>query len=159
MAFFSESSVVPPADAALIRAAEQRLGVRLPASYVALLLQQNGGRPARRFWASRVRTSWADDHVEVTRLLGVGGDEGIDGPLGSHYLVAEWGYPDLGVVVFDTPAAGPDCVMLDYRQCDSAGEPGVVFVDADRTVVALASTFALFVAGLVERTGLPSVRR
>lgn len=159
MNFFSESASEPPADTASIRAAEQCLGVKLPASYVALLLQHNGGRPARRFWATNVRTSWADDHIEVTRLLGVGGEEGIDGPFGSKYLVAEWGYPDLGVVIFDTPAAGPDCVMLDYRQCDAAGEPRVVFIDEDRTVVALAATFALFVRGLVEKTGLPSVRR
>ena len=159
MTFFSESNAAAPAGAAAILAAEERLGVKLPAAYVALLLQHNGGRPARRFWATSVRTSWADDHIEVTRLLGDGGEEGVDGAFGSKYLVAEWGYPELGVVIFDTPAAGPDCVMLDYRRCDAAGEPGVVYIDEDRTVVALAATFTLFVEGLVEKTGLPSARR
>lgn len=42
-ALLSESSVQPPLTEALLDATERQLGVRLPASFVALLRYRNGG--------------------------------------------------------------------------------------------------------------------
>ena len=94
-------------------------------------------------------TSWARDHIQVSSLLGIGYDEGIDGELGSRYLVHEWGYPDIGLVIFDTPSGGHDSVMLDYRECGVLGEPRIVYVDEDREPIVVASAFDEFVARLL----------
>ena len=152
MRFFSTNSKAlgPTVSDVMVLEAEASLGVRLPRAYVALLRQQNGGVPARCCFPMTQRTSWAPDHFEVSSLLGVGFEEGIDGEYGSRYLIGEWGYPDVGVVIFDTPSAGHDTVMLDYRECGSQGEPRVVYVDEDRIPLIVAPTFAAFIESLVE---------
>jgi hypothetical protein len=140
----------PSLTAELVAQAEVSLGVRLPEAYVSLLRVQNGGVPARRCLPMARPSSWAPDHIEVSELYGIGYDDGIDGRFGSRYMVAEWGYPDIGIVVFDTPSAGHDTVMLDYRACGPTGEPRVAYVDEDRLPVVVAGSFAEFVAALVD---------
>ncbi|WP_433731846.1 SMI1/KNR4 family protein [Actinoplanes sp. CA-051413] len=92
------------------------------------------------------RTSWAADHFAVDVLLGIGYAEGADAQ--SAYLIAEWDYPDIGVVIGVTPSAGHDTVMLDYSGCGPAGEPAVVYVDEDRLPRRVADSFAQFMSGL-----------
>jgi hypothetical protein len=131
----------------LIAEAEARLGVKLPASYLDLLRVRNGGEPIRHCYPTPFPTSWAEDHIDIGALRGLGGTWGIDtpGPLSSSALIPEWGYPPIGVVICDTPSAGHDTVMLDY----SAGpDPAVVYVDDDRIPTRIAATFAEFIAGL-----------
>jgi len=132
----------------LVRAAEEALGYRLPASYLALLRVQNGGLPRRRCF--RVGRGW----VEIAGLFGVGGWYGVDSPdRGSPYMVREWGYPPVGVLIAPTPSGGHDAVMLDYSRCGPAGEPRVIHVEtecAEPRVRVLAPDFATFAAGLVE---------
>lgn len=41
-------------------------------------------------------------------------------------------------------------LMLDYTACGAHGEPSVVHVDEDRVPRRLASSFADFIAGLVD---------
>lgn len=60
-------------------------------------------------------------------------------------MIAEWGYPEIGIVVCVMPSGGHDAVMLDYR---SQGEPSVVYVDEDREPRRVALNFEEFVAGL-----------
>lgn len=151
MSFFSdESALGPEITEEMVSRAEASLGVRLPKSYVALLREKNGGAPERRCFPMKRATSWAPDHFQVSTLLGIGFDEGIDGELGSRYLVGEWSYPDVGVVVFDTPSGGHDAVMLDYSESGRQGEPRVVYVDEDRVPMPVAATFADFIEGLVD---------
>lgn len=145
---FFEDTAAQPCDLQAVRAAEATLGVVLPPAYVDLLLQHNGGVPRHRRCPTPFPTSWDEDHFQVSRLLGVGGDDGIDSQFGSAYMVAEWGYPDVGVVLFDTPSGGHDTVMLDYRRCGPTGEPAVVYVDEDRVPREVAPTFAAFIAAL-----------
>ena len=132
----------------LVQAAESRLGYRLPSSYVEILREQNGGTLARGCYPTPFATSWAPDHVEVTALLGIGGERGIDAEFGSAYLIEEWRYPPIGVVIAATPSGGHDTVMLDYSDCPPSAEPTVVFVDEDRVPRMLAPTFADFLNGL-----------
>lgn len=152
MSFFEEQADAPgaPVTDETVRAAEVSLGVRLPAAYVALLRQQNGGVPERRCFPMTRRTSWASDHIAVATLLGLGTVDGIDGELGSEYMIQEWGYPGVGIVIFSTPSGGHDTVMLDYTQCGSQGEPRVVYVDEDRIPVPVASSFKEFIDALVD---------
>lgn len=139
----------PPVDDDAIRRAEQELGVVLPVRYVEILRDRNGGIPTARRWMTGFPTSWADDHFEIRALLGVGGETGIDSPeQGSRMMIAEWGYPDIGVVICDMPSGGHDAVLLDYRESDT--DPAVAYVDEDRVPRVIASDFAAFEAGLVE---------
>jgi hypothetical protein len=141
----------PPLNDALIRNAERALGVLLPSRYVAALQERNGGVLVRRRWLTPFPTSWAPDHFEVLALLGVGGEWGIDSPtLGSAVMIPEWGYPDVGMVLFTTPSGGHDTVMLDYTGCDSEElEPSVVYVDEDRIPRRVADTLGEFLDGLL----------
>lgn len=150
--FFASDSVAagPPVTDIMVGKAEARLGVRLPRTYVALLHEQNGGVPARRCFSMNRPTSWASDHIEVSMVLGIGFEEGTDGELGSRYLIQEWGYPQVGVVLFDTPSSGHDAVMLDYTGCGADSEPSVVYVDEDRQPVQIAKNLEAFIAALVD---------
>jgi len=145
----------PPLTPGMVQAAQASLGFRLPQAYLELLRERNGGTPVRRFFRTPVPTSWAPDHIAISSVKGIGGEWGIDSEdLGSAYTIAEWRYPDIGVVICDTPSAGHDTVMLDYSVCGSQGEPSVVYVDEDRELLPLARTFAEFCAGLVEEREL-----
>ncbi|WP_156038378.1 SMI1/KNR4 family protein [Actinoalloteichus caeruleus] len=69
--------------------------------------------------------------------------------LGSADLIAEWGYPDVGVVICDMPSGGHDVVMLDYSQSGPYGEPSVAYVDEDRIPRTVAGSFEEFLARLI----------
>lgn len=139
--------VGPPADAEMIRRAEDVLRVRLPKSYVDLVFVQNGGVLRNRCFPTGFPTSWAPDHVCVDAIWGVGGTYGVD--VVSPGMITEWGYPEIGVVLGITPSAGHDTVMLDYSECGPLGEPSVVYVDEDRVPRRIANSFAEFLHGLV----------
>jgi hypothetical protein len=133
-----------------VSAAEGALGYKLPLAYVDLLRVQNGGLPRRRCFLA------VGGYVEITGLYGVGGWYGIDSPgRGSGYMIREWGYPEVGIVIAPTPWGGHDAVMLDYSQCGSSGEPRVIHVETEAAkprVRVLAPDFAAFLAGLVQCT-------
>ncbi|WP_425455010.1 SMI1/KNR4 family protein [Actinocorallia herbida] len=135
----------------MVRRAQEELGVTLPRAYVDLLVQRNGGVPRRRCCPTQFSTSWSDDHFEICGIFGIGGPWGIDGSSGggSSYRIAEWGYPEIGVVICDTPSAGHDTVMLDYSQCGPEGEPAVAYVDEDRIPRRVAESFEEFLNLLV----------
>lgn len=140
----------PMLSAEMVRHAEAHLGVRLPSSYVDLLYRRNGGVPKRRCYETTFPTSWAADHVEISAIRGIGGEWGIDSTdgLGSAEMIAEWGYPEIGVVICDTPSAGHDTVMLDYSESGVTGEPSVVYIDEDRVPNRIARSFEEFLANL-----------
>lgn len=141
----------PPLDDAMVRRAEAALGVRLPRGYVEALSQKNGGVLKRRCFPTDFSTSWASDHFEIRALLGIGGDRGIDSPDGgSSYLIEEWGYPEIGVVICDMPSGGHDVVMLDYSESGPEGDPAVAYVDEDRVPRRISSTFGEFISRLVK---------
>jgi hypothetical protein len=143
----------PPLTDEMIRAAEALLGYQLPQSYVRLLRIKNGGHPKRKCFPTG-RTAWAEDHVELTAIRGIGGAWGIDSPIrGSRFMIEEWGYPDVGIVIGQTPSAGHDGMMLDYRECGPRGEPRVIHVDTEAdepAILVLAPNFEAFVLGLVD---------
>src|SRR2546425_37382 len=106
---FNDSSYFtgPPLTEPMIRAAEAKLGYRLPRSYVRLIRIKNGGSLKRDCFPTSVPTSWAEDHVAVSGIRGIGGKWGIDADtLGAR--VGDWGYPDVGILVGECPSAGHD---------------------------------------------------
>ncbi len=142
----------PPTDE-LIASVEQELGYKLPAFYIEMMKQHNGGVPRDTCFPTEEATSWAEDHVAITGIMGIGREKtySLCGELGSRFMIEEWGYPDIGVVFGDCPSAGHDVIMLDYRACGRDGEPAVIHVDqeADYEITFLAKDFESFVRGLV----------
>ena len=98
----------------------------MPADLVALLRVQNGGYVSEEFAACPTTrpTSWADDHVAVNEIAGIG-DGGLS-LLESPVLNKEWGQPQELVLL---SGDGHWWVALDYRECGPAGEPPVVFYE------------------------------
>lgn len=142
----------PPSDE-LIASVEDELGYKLPSSYIALMKQHNGGVPYNTNFPTEIGTSWAEDHIAITGIMGIGRDKqyALCGDLGSQFMIEDWGYPDIGVVICDCPSAGHDVVMLDYRHCGKDGEPEVIHVDqeSDYEITFLAPDFESFITGLV----------
>ena len=152
-AYAAEAYTEPwPSDELLARV-EADLGYRLPAFYVDLMRVRNGGVPRNTCFPTTEATGWADDHVAITSIAGIGYAKrnSLCGDLGSQFMLNEWEYPALGVVVANCPSAGHDVVMLDYRACGPQGEPAVVHIDQenDYHTTRLAPSFEAFVRGLV----------
>ncbi|WP_232664649.1 SMI1/KNR4 family protein [Pseudonocardia sp. TRM90224] len=143
----------PPPDDALVRSIEAELGRALPAAYVELARQHNGGEFARTAHPAPSRTSWSGNHVGVSALAAIGRTASFSlcGEVGSAFWPFEWGYPDIGVYFVDCPSAGHDMIALDYRD---GGEPCVVHVDQewDYQITVLAPDFATFIGGLVDES-------
>jgi hypothetical protein len=153
--FWDESDYFtgPALTAEAVADAEGSLGYSLPAAYVELLRSRNGGCPRRDCFPTTTPTSWADDHIALSGIRGIGGEWGIDSPtLGSEVMIEQWGYPRVGIVVGECPSAGHDVVMLDYSLCGPHGEPQVIHVETERDspeITVLAPNFAEFIEGLV----------
>jgi hypothetical protein len=141
---------------AMIASVEQELGFRLPASYLELMHVQNGGLPRNCCYPTDARTVWAENHVAINGIMGIGRTKrySLCGEIGSKFMQQEWGYPEFGICVCDCPSAGHDMIMLDYRECGTDGEPRVVHVDQERdyAVTILAKDFEAFVRGLVNES-------
>ena len=157
-AFWQESNyattnyVSEPANAESIQAIEAELGYKLPLSYIELMNVQNGGIPVNTSAPVNEETSWADDHVEISGIFGIGRDKkySLLGSLGSQFMIDEWGYPEIGVYICNCPSAGHDMVALDYSKNGKEGEPEVVHVDqeGEYKITLLAENFESFIKGL-----------
>jgi hypothetical protein len=67
-----EAYVESPVTDEAIADAERELGFRLPAAYVALMRTQNGGIPRRCCFRTDSPTTWAEDHIAITGIAGIG---------------------------------------------------------------------------------------
>lgn len=143
---------VAPSDE-LIDSIEHELGYKLPASYIALMKQHNGGIPFNDCFPTNEPTSWASDHVAINGIFSIGRHKtySLCGSMGSQFMIEEWGYPAIGICICDCPSAGHDMIMLDYSKCGRNGEPEVVHVDQenDFKITFLAKDFETFIRGLV----------
>jgi hypothetical protein len=156
--FWSESSysvrdyIEEFPDDEMIASIENELGYKLPASYIELMKIQNGGLVEKSCFPTTEDNSWADDHIAITGIMGIGRNKtySVCGELGSQFMMEEWGYPNDGVYIADCPSAGHDMILLDYSKCGKDGEPEVMHVDqeADYKKIFLAKDFETFIKGL-----------
>lgn len=141
----------PPSDE-LIASVEEELGYKLPAAYIWLMKQHNGGIPVNTCYPCDEPTCWSEDHVAIAGIFGIGREKSCSlcGELGSQFMIDEWEYPAIGVAICDCPSAGHDMIFLDYRDCGPQGEPAVVHVDQenDYKITHLADSFEEFIRGL-----------
>lgn len=156
--FWSESSysvrdyIEEFPDDEMVASIENELGYKLPASYIELMRIQNGGLVDKSCFPTTEENSWADDHIAITGIMGIGREKtySVCGELGSQFMIDEWGYPAIGVYIADCPSAGHDMILLDYSKCGKDGEPEVVHVDQedDYRKIFLAKDFETFIKGL-----------
>jgi hypothetical protein len=153
---FSAYIDVDPSTA-LIASVEAELGYRLPASYVALMRSHNGGMLHHTCCPAPSRTTWAEDHVAVDGIMGIGREKqySLAGEAGSRFWIEEWSYPAIGVYFATCPSAGHDMIAFDYDGAGPDGEPRVVHVDqeCDYRITVLAPSFVSFVQALRPERG------
>lgn len=146
--------VLPLPTDTIIERVQDKLGYSLPPAYIELMRFQNGGLPKKTAFPTTTPTSWAEDHVAIHGIMGIGDSKrySLCGERGSQFMIAEWGYPPIGIYFGDCPSAGHDMICLDYRACGPAGEPKVVHVDQedDYKITHLADNFETFINGLVD---------
>lgn len=131
-----------------VQHAEGKLKIRLPKSYLALLKEQNGGSLNDKSFPTNVPTSWADDHIHVGHIWGIGEKHSI---LNSEYLISEWGLPH-NIVIFS--GDGHSWCAFDYRKTKE--NPPIIYIEADsEVVIELTPDFEAFLNGLYteEETG------
>ncbi|WP_121663753.1 SMI1/KNR4 family protein [Metabacillus litoralis] len=131
-----------PLTDAMVKEAEDKLNVKLPDSYINILKEQNGGYIKFDSFPCSTPTSWADDHVNVDHIFGIGKENSI---LDSEYLINEWDLPTNIVLI---SGSGHSWIALDYRE--TRENPPVIFIDVDdEKIVELAANFDLFLDGLM----------
>lgn len=152
--YATKSYISEPLTDEVVDLVKKELGYKLPLSYIELMKHQNGGIPKNRLFPTTESTSWADDHVAIEGILGIGRGKSYSlcGDGGSKFMMEEWGYPDIGVYFGDCPSAGHDMICLDYRKNGKSGEPEVVHIDqeCDYKITFLAENFEAFIRGLVD---------
>lgn len=148
-----------PVDTKIVRAVEDELGYKLPASYIELMAFQNGGIPKRRNHRTAEPTSWSHDHIAISGIYSIGRERACSlcGEFNTRFWIEEWGYPAIGVYFADCPSAGHDMICLDYSACGPQGEPRVVHVDQeyDYKIVHVADNFEAFARGLEDDSAFP----
>ena len=142
-----ESYIGKPVTDKDIKEAEAELGYTLPAAYIELLNNHNGGVLNKNCFINN-----EGDCVYVTGIYGIDRDKkySIFGQFGNEFWISKWKYPPIGVVVADTISGGHDMIFLDYRECGPTGEPKVVRVDqeGDYSITLLADNFGDFIKNL-----------
>lgn len=142
----------------LIASIENELGYQLPASYIFLMKQHNGGIPYATCFPLPQSTGNEDrTYIEITGFLNIGRNKmnSLSGSAGNPLFKDTWHYPDYGIYICDCPSAGFELILLDYRQCGPDGEPSVAYVDIEnKKTITIAPDFETFIQGLVEETEL-----
>lgn len=127
----------------MIKNAENKLGVKLPNSYIELCRIQNGGYITYDAFPTSVPTGWADDHISFDHIRGI--EE--DGILSNDYYIEEWELPkDILLICGD----GHTWTAMDYRQTKE--EPPIIYIDLEWGeeifILELAPNFKTFLGGL-----------
>lgn len=142
-----ESYIGKPVTDKDIKDAEAELGYTLPAAYIELLNNHNGGVLNKNCFINN-----EGDCVYVTGIYGIDRDKkySLLGELGNEFWISKVKYPPIGIVVADTISGGHDMIFLDYRECGPTGEPKVVRVDqeGDYSITLLADNFGDFIKNL-----------
>jgi len=84
----------------MISKLENELGYKLPESYIWLMKKHNGGIPINDCFPTDIPTSWAENHVAITGIYGIGykKNSSLGGEFGSEFWIEEWGYPEIELV-------------------------------------------------------------
>lgn len=125
----------------VVKRVEEKFKVKFPKSYLSILFEQNGGSILYDSFPTAIPTSWADDHLHIDHIRGIGEENGVTE---SSYLIKEWGLPE-GIILFS--GDGHSWIALDYR--DTKEEPPIIYIDTDTDIImTLAPSFQAFLSSL-----------
>nr|WP_255410886.1 SMI1/KNR4 family protein [Listeria sp. SHR_NRA_18] len=113
-----------------IAMAEATFGVSLPASYVNVLMERNGGYLKKDAVPVNFVNDWADDHILFDHLYGISQDEGI---METEYLRAEWGIEKDNIIIIG--GDGHAFIALDYE--GTTTNPKVIYISTETEKVDL----------------------
>lgn len=150
--YAQKNYISEPFSDELLAEVENELGFKLHQDYIEFMRHQNGGIPFNCRYPTETPTSWAEDHIAITGIFGIGRTKrySLCGEGGNELWIEEWEYPDDCVYFADCPSGGHDMVAFDYSECGRDGEPCIVHIDQelDYHKTFLAKDFATFVKGL-----------
>lgn len=91
-------------DDELIQSVENELGFKLPESYIDFMRIQNGGIPKKNCFAVK-GTSWSENYIAIDGIYSIGSKKNysILGNFSTQFWIDEWGYPDTGIYICDSP--------------------------------------------------------
>lgn len=142
----------PPSDG-LVASVEEELVFKLPAFYVNMAKEHNGGVPHNRRFPTEEAVNGTTQHITISGIHAIGREKrnSLCGQAGSRFVIEDGGYPEIGVVICDCPSESA-VVMLDYRESGNDSEPEVVYVDKSNNykITKLAPSFEAFIRGLVK---------
>lgn len=152
--YYTENYVEEPLTDEMIAFTEDKLGYKLPQSYIKLMRTQNGGNPKKEYWVKEDAERNEVNVIGLAGFFGIGSNKSnsLFGKFGNEFWFTEWEYPrDLGVIIADTESGGHDMIYLDYRECGKGGEPKVsaCFSEYDNKIQVLADSFEEFLSMLV----------
>lgn len=152
--YYAENYVEKPLTDEIIAFTENKLGYKLPQSYIELMRIQNGGKPKKEYWYNENAKENEIRIIGIAGFFGIGSNKSnsIFGKFGNEFWFDEWEYPrDLGIIIADTESGGHDMIYLDYRKCVKEGEPkvSVCFAEYDNKIRVLANSFDEFITMLV----------
>ncbi|WP_209120863.1 SMI1/KNR4 family protein [Parasedimentitalea maritima] len=108
--------------------------------------------PRNTCHATKVATSWAEDHVAISGIYSIDRTPtySLCGKFDNGFWNREWGYPQIGVYFANCPSGGHDLLCLDYRGLSSGEEPSVVHVGQEDNyrITPVAADFESFIRGL-----------
>ena len=117
---YGKKHTFPPLTDELVKRAEEKMGYKLPQSYLELLHFCNGG-----IISDELDESW------LCTIYGISPDPenfyGLENMFDNWK--GEWEYPDIGIPFGETQSAGHDMYYMDFRKTDENGEPRIVRID------------------------------
>lgn len=152
--YYTENYVEELLTDEIIKFTENKLGYKLPQSYISLMKIQNGGKPIKNYWVDKNAKSNEVDIIGLSGFLGIGNKKAnsLFGEFGNEFWFKEWEYPqNIGIIIADTESGGHDMIYLDYRECGKEGEPkvSVCFQESNYKVRVLANNFEEFISMLI----------
>ena len=129
------TSVLPFPSREEFAALEQRLGVKLPASYIELAATtQNGGELNRNGVALHDEDGNVFRHVKISEISAIGhrlGDKSVPKRMPGHEgfdLPKRFYNKENLFIIGQNRDANSEFFVLNYMDCGSTGEPNVVFI-------------------------------
>lgn len=121
-----------------IKEVENKLGYKLPKTYIEFLKKQNGGYINEDY-----------DECWLTAIYGIGENENASEGIEEMFDLwkNEWEYPNIGIPFGETQTGGHDIYFMDYSQGDDNEEPIIVRVDNefDNEIYLVANNFKEFI--------------
>jgi hypothetical protein len=152
----------PPLTDDMIARASEALGYTLPATYVDMLRERNGGWLRGAFEYIPVIATDELQYLAIGEIIGIGGDHGIDisAPLetedkvrlGKHLLRA-CAWQGMG---FAFSYFGHSTFIFDYGECGPSGEPKVLYVDWERPTPTILTAATSYLDLLYRLTIIPN---